>query len=189
MSVGNNNLAVDLTTAFGPDNQPYFGGQQTVNTFNSTPGGSAPTAWLQCIFNGFGFANPAPTTLMGKLQAVFNAHSANHCGNAQPNSGFLAAAIVQPQALISHGSYMYAPTTVGPIGTTGGMVVQFKVTADPVSGVSQYRIRGYLTGVVPTVTGLGVADDLGSLMVFTEPQAIALAGGEVIVKLPLCEDL
>ena len=131
MSVGNNNLAVDLTTAFGPDNQPYFGGQQTVNTFNSTPGGSAPTAWLQCIFNGFGFANPAPTTLMGKLQAVFNAHSANHCGNAQPNSGFLAAAIVQPQALISHGSYMCAPTTVGPIGTTGGMVVQFKVTADP----------------------------------------------------------
>jgi len=83
---------------------------------------------------------------------------------------------------------MYAPTTVGPIGTTGGMVVQFKVTADPVSGVSQYRIRSYLTGVVPTVTGLGVADDLGSLMVFTEPQAIALAGGEVIVKLPLCED-
>jgi len=108
--------------------------------------------------------------------------------HAKPNSGFLAAAIVQPQALISHGSYMYAPTTVGPIGTTGGMVVQFKVTADPVSGVSQYRIRSYLTGVVPTVTGLGVADDLGSLMVFTEPQAIALAGGEVIVKLPLCED-
>jgi hypothetical protein len=51
--------------------------------------------------------------------------------------------------------------------------------------VSQYRIRGYLT----TVTGLDVADDLGSLMVFTEPQAIAPAGGEVIVKLPLCEDL
>jgi hypothetical protein len=51
--------------------------------------------------------------------------------------------------------------------------------------VSQYRIRGYLT----TVTGLGVADDLGLLLVFTETQAIAPAGGEVIVKLPLCEDL
>ena len=83
---------------------------------------------------------------------------------------------------------MYAPTTVGPIGTTDGMVVQFKVTVEPVSGVSQYRIRGYLTRVVPSVTGLGAADDLGSLMVFTEPQAIVLAGGEVIVKLPLCEE-
>src|SRR5215831_3030899 len=87
MSVGNNNLAVDLTTAFGPDNQPYLGGRQTVNTFNSTPGGSAPTAWPQCIFNGFGFANPAPTTLMGKMQAVFNAHSANHCGMQSPTPG------------------------------------------------------------------------------------------------------
>jgi hypothetical protein len=89
MQVVGNNLTVDATTAFGPNNQPYFGGQPGVNSVNTDPGGSAATAWPQCIFNGFGFANPAPTTLMGKLQAVFNAHSANHCGRAQANICFM----------------------------------------------------------------------------------------------------
>src|SRR5262249_18033135 len=35
MEVGSNNLTADLTTTFGPDNQPYFGGQRVINTFNS----------------------------------------------------------------------------------------------------------------------------------------------------------
>jgi hypothetical protein len=188
MQVGSNGLQADLTTAFGPDNQPYFGGQRTVNTFNFVPGGSAATAWPQCIFNGFGFATPAPTTLMGKLQAVFNAHSANHCLSAVLNAGFAAAGISQPQALISHGSYMYAPSSTAENGA-GGSVVQVKVTVDPVSGVSHYILRTYLSGSLPLVTGLGVADDLGSLMVFTDPSGVGLPGQEVIVKLPLCEDL
>ena len=176
--VGNNNLVVDLTTAFGPDNQPYFGGQRTVNTFNADPGGSSPTAWPQCIFNGFGFANPAPTTLMGRLQAVFNAHSANHCGNAVPNSAFVAANVIQPDDIITHGSYMYA----SPIG---GAVVQAKVTVDPVTGLSHYAFRTVVSGF-PFVTGLGVADDLKSLMVFTTP----INGTQtVIYRVPLCEDL
>jgi hypothetical protein len=189
MIVGTNGLAVDLTTAFGPGNQPYFGGQTGVNSFNADPGGSAATAWPQCTFNGFVFANPPPTTLMGKLQAVFNAHSANHCGSAQPNVGSSSAAITQTQAIISHGSYMYVPTR-------SGTVVQFKVTTDPVSGLSQYAFRTYATGLSPPtsfgpapVTGLGVADDLQSLMVFTDLSAIGSAGQEIITKLPLCEDM
>ncbi len=40
MQIGNNNLAVDLATAFGPDNQPYFGGQRIVTSFDGQPGGS-----------------------------------------------------------------------------------------------------------------------------------------------------
>jgi hypothetical protein len=181
MQVVNNNLAVDSTTAFGPDNQPYFGGQPGVNSVNSDPGGSAATAWPQCIFNNFGFGNPAPTTLMGKLQAVFNAHSANHCGNAQANIGFMTALVAQPPAIISRGSYMYA--------STGNRVVQFKVTVDPVSGLSHYAFRTYLTGLSGVVTGLGVADDLKSVMTFTDPTGLGLAGQEAIVKLPLCEDM
>jgi len=188
MSVGNNGLQADLTTAFGPDNQPYFGGQRTVDSFNFVPGGSAATAWPQCIFNGFGFATPVPTTLADKLQAVFNANSANHCGNAVPNAGFVVAAVTQPQALISHGSYMYVSSSAAEAGGNSS-VVQFKVTVDPVSGLSHYELRTYLSGNVPVVTGLGVADDLGSLMVFTDPSGIGLAGQEVITKLPLCEDL
>ena len=45
MQVGMNNLKQDITTTFGPDNQPYFGGQRVVNAFNGNPGGSFPTAW------------------------------------------------------------------------------------------------------------------------------------------------
>ncbi|HWN51193.1 MAG TPA: hypothetical protein VNO18_15490 [Xanthobacteraceae bacterium] len=182
MIVGTNGLLVDLTTAFGPDDQPYFGGQRTVTTFNADPGGSAATAWPQCIFNGFVFANPPPTTLMGKLQAVFNAHSANHCGSAVPNVGFSPLPVVQPQALISHGSYMYSGGTAQP-------VVQFKVTVDPVSGLSRYAARTYFSGGSRFTTGLGVADDLKSLMVFTDPSGLNLALQEIITKLPLCEDM
>jgi hypothetical protein len=181
MQVVNDNLTVDSTTAFGPDNQPYFGGQPGVNSVNSDPGGSAATAWPQCIFNNFGFSNPPPTTLMGKLQAVFTAHSANHCGNAQANIGFMQALVAQPPAIISHGSYMYA--------ATGNRVVQFKVTVDPVSGLSNYAFRNYVSGLSGVVTGLGVADDLKSFMTFTDPTGIGLAGQEVITKLPLCEDM
>ena len=97
-----------------------------------------------------------------------------------------AVIIHQTQAIISHGSYMYA-------GPLAGTVVQFKVTVDPVSGLSQYAFRTYVTGLAPVAgtltTGLGVADDLKSLMVFTDPSGIGTAGQEVITKLPLCEDM
>jgi hypothetical protein len=179
MSVGSNGLLIDLTTAFGPDNQPYFGGraslngQNNVSSFNADPGGSSPTAWPQCIFFATGLTN---------LQAVFNAHIANHCGTARPNIGFPAATVVQPQALISHGSYMYA-------GSLSGTVQQFKVTVDPVTGLSHYASRTYLSGLSPFTTGLGVADDLKSLMTFTDPSSVGSPGQEVIVKAPLCEDM
>jgi hypothetical protein len=198
MQVGQNNLAVDLTTAFGPDNQPYFGGQRIVNSFDSQPGSNpvtnaVPSAWPQCTFNGF---NPKSTTLAGQLAEVFNAHSAGHCGNAQPNFGFSSALVTQPSALVSHvapngDKYMYT-------GPLGGTVDQFKLTIDPTSGLTNYNFRTFLTGVSLT-TGLGVADDLiyggpgatggGSLMVFTDPSAVGLAGQEVLTLLPLCEDM
>jgi hypothetical protein len=187
MSVGSNNLAVDLTTAFGPDNQPYFGGQRIVNSFDSQPGSNAnnpvPSAWPQCVFNGVGGLTG---TLMQKMQTVFNSHSANHCGNAQPNFGFGSALVTQPSALISHvaangDKYMYT-------GPLGGTVLQYKVTIDPFSGLTQYAFRTYLTGVSLT-TGLGVADDLKSLFVYTDPSTVGAAGQGVATKLPLCEDM
>ena len=68
-------------------------------------------------------------------------------------------------------------------------VVQVNVTVDPASGLSRYILRTYLSGNVAVVTGLGVADDLGSLMVFTDPSGAGLPGQEVITKLPPCEDI
>jgi hypothetical protein len=187
MISGNNNLATDLTTAFGPDNQPYFGGQRVVNTFDGTPGSSAlnpvPSAWPQCNFNGVG---GLIGSLMDKLKVVYNNHSGGHCGNAQPNGGFFAALVTQPSAIIPHiaangDMYMYT-------GPLGGTVLQYKVTIDPNSGFSQYRFRTYLTGVSLT-TGLGVADDIKSLMVMTDPSTVGAAGQGVVTKLPLCEDM
>ena len=191
MQVGSNNLSTDLTTAFGPDNQPYFGGQRIVNSFDSQPGSSfkvnpVPSAWPQCTFNGFGGTFNNAKQLAASLAAVFNAHSANHCGNAQPNFGFGSALVTQPSAIISHvapngDGYMYT-------GPLGGTVDQFKVTVDPISGLSNYAFRTYLTGISLT-TGLGIADDLQSLMVFTDPSTVGLAGQGVVTKLPLCEDM
>jgi hypothetical protein len=189
MGVGQNNLAVDLTTVFGPDNQPYFGGQRIVNSFNGQPGGTTPSAWPQCTFLGVG--GLAGDT-MNKLKTVFGQHSANHCGNAQPNFGFSSALVTQPNALIPHiaangDMYMYT-------GPLGGTIMQFKLTIG-FNGSTNYKFRTYLTGVSLT-TGLGVADDLtyaggnaGSLMIFTDPSAVGLAGQEVVTKLPLCEDM
>jgi hypothetical protein len=187
MVVGSNNLAVDLATAFGPDNQPYFGGQRIVNSFDGQPGSSVnnpvPSAWPQCTFNGVGGLTG---TLANKLATIFNAHSANHCGPAQSNLGFGSALVTQPSALISHVSangdkYMYT-------GPLGGTVTQFKLGVDPISGLTSYQFRTYLTGISLT-SGMGVAEDLKSLMVFTDPSTVGLAGQGVVTKLPLCEDM
>jgi hypothetical protein len=176
MLVGTNGGS-NRTVTFGPDDQPYFGGAG-VSTFNADPGGPSATAWPQCIFNGFVFTNPPPT-LMGKLAVVFNARSASRCGAAVPNVGF--AGIAQVSDIISHGSYMYAGGTAGP-------TLQSKVTSDPVSGLSQYANRTYVSGLAIT-TGLGVADDLKSFMDFTDLSGIGSFNREEIVKLPLCEDM
>ena len=141
MQSGNNALAVDLTTDMGPDNQPYFGGQRIVNSYDNEPGGTTPSAWPQCLYQGVG---GLPGTLMGNLKVVFNAHSGNHCGNAQPNFGFSSALVTQPQALIGHTNargemYMYT-------GPLGGTVVQFKLTKDQFSGVTSIASAPFSPG-------------------------------------------
>ena len=178
MQIGNNALSVDLTTNFGPDNQPYFGGTSTtpntVNSFNQTPGGTAANAWPQCIFNGVGNLTG---TLAQKLATVFNAHSANHCGNAQANIGFMGTSVSQPQAMAAHGFYLYS-------SSSNGSVVQIKVTADPATGISRYASRTYVSGL-SLITGVGVADDLQSLIAYSEGP---FNESEFLTKLPLCED-
>jgi len=74
-------------------------------------------------------------------------------------------------------------------GSLSGTVVQIKVIVDPLTGLSQYASRTYLSGLSSFITGLGVADDLQSLMTFTDPSGIGMTGQEVIVKAPLCEDM
>jgi hypothetical protein len=193
MVVGNNALQVDLTTRFGPDGQPYFGGQNSVNTFNATPGGTAASAWPQCIYQNDGgvpfpsarFPNPTLAQMEANFVSEFQRNSQGHCGNAQPNSGFAAALVTQPNEIATHGQYMYA-------GPPGGTVVQLKVTQNPISGQSQYASRRYVSGLpVGTgfaVNGVGIADDLRSLVAFSDPKSAGL-GANVLTRMPLCEDM
>jgi hypothetical protein len=74
------------------------------------------------------------------------------------------------------------------VGPVGGNVVQFAVTVDPFDGTSKYQFRTYVTGL-SILTGLGIAGDLQSLMIYTDPTTLGLASQEVVTKLPLCEDM
>jgi hypothetical protein len=199
--IGQTGLATNLTMTFGPDNQPYFGGQRVMNTFLATPGGAQGGAWPQCIHFGGGAPNVSGFALHNAILAdlssstyqtgnktipgALQANTANKCGTAFANSGFTSALITQPSSVQRHVNasgvgYMYT-------GPVGGTTVQFKLGTDAV-GRTTYRFRTYLTGTSLS-TGIGVADDLGSLMVMTDPSAVGLAGQGVITKLPLCEDM
>jgi hypothetical protein len=176
MQVGSNFLQTDLTTFFGGDDQPYFGGQRVVNSFDSDPGGVYPSAWPNCIWKNNGSLS---------LADAFAKNRQNGCGNAVPNFAFTSALITQPQAFATHvaangDKYVY-------ISPVGGTVDQFKLTKN-LDGTTRYQYRTYLTGV-SIVTGLGVADDLKSLIVMGDPTAIGLAAQEVMTKVPLCEDI
>jgi hypothetical protein len=176
MQVGSNNMPANLTTSFGPDGQPYFGGRRVVMSFDSQPGGPFKSAWPNCIYQNSGQTGITLDQAFASPLAF-----SNGCGLAQPNFGFTSALITQPSALISHGSYMYT-------GPVGGTIIQYKISLDPFSRVTQYKFRTLVTGL-SIVTGLGVAMDLQSLMIYTDPTAIGLAAQEIVTKVPLCEDM
>jgi len=198
--IGNSGLATNLASTFGPDGQPYIGGQRVVNTFLNTPGGTQGGAWPQCIHFGGG-PIPAGTTAQqlhdliladlsgSSYQKSSNlglvANTANKCGTMTANAGFTSALITQPSSLTSHVAadgtgYIYT-------GPLGGLVIQAHLGTDFV-GRTTYKTRTYLSGISLS-TGLGVAPDLKSLMVMTDPSAVGLSGQEVITKTPLCEDM
>ena len=259
LTSGQNGLAVDLTTSILADNQPYFGGQRVIQSFQSSPGGASmpgepasafysPAAWPQCHYNGTNpFSQPVPTvnTLVQNLERVFNinplqgnltaAGQSGQCGTAQPNGGIFPALATQPGALTRHGGYYdtslpgwmsVIPTNTGVFvpnpnlttltvpgyaytGPIGGTIDQIKVTVNPLSLQSTYKLRQYATGLTGPTNGIGIAEDLqypggaglvdpssqaippqpGSLMAFTDPSTIGAAGREVVTRMPLCEDL
>jgi hypothetical protein len=199
--IGNSGLATNLASTFGPDGQPYIGGQRVVNTFLNTPGGTQGGTWPQCIHFGGGAPNVSGFALHDAILAdlssstyqkpnatvpgALQANTANKCGTMTANAGFTSALITQPSSLLSHVAadgtgYIYT-------GPLGGLVIQAHLGKDLV-GRTTYKTRTYLSGVSLS-TGLGVADDIGSLMVMTDPSAVGLAGQEAITKTPLCEDM
>jgi hypothetical protein len=202
--IGNSGLATNLASVFGPDNQPYIGGQRVINTFLNTPGGTQGGTWPQCIHFGGGAPNVSGFALHDVILADLSsstyqvggsaaqnvgrttlANTANKCGTMTANAGFTSALITQPSSITSHvaadgSGYVYT-------GPLGGLVIQAHLGKDFV-GRTTYKTRTYLSGISLS-TGLGIADDLGSLMVMTDPSAVGLSGQEVVTKTPLCEDM
>jgi hypothetical protein len=186
--IGTSGLSVTLANVWGPDNQPYLGGQRTITTAGTTGGnpGSwvSPSAWPQCIALGKGetFTLPAvyPTqsATFGNYNAVAQLDAAiadvfkNHKqGNCQfgPNSGFSASPVIQPNSMAvyqaSNGhQYMF---TAG----TGQPLVQSRFTTDAV-GATHYTIRTFFSNGNGFVTGVGVAPDMN----FTTAGSVNTAG-------------
>ena len=71
---------------------------------------------------------------------------------------------------------------------SGVDIANVKMSINPFDGTSKYQFRTYITGL-SILTGLGIAGDLQSLMIYTDPTTLGLAAQEVVTKLPLCEDM
>ncbi|MBO0880279.1 MAG: hypothetical protein J2P17_07980 [Mycobacterium sp.] len=208
-SIAQTGLSVTLTNVFGPDGQPYLGGQRTVTTANANPGSYfLSTAWPQCVVNGAGTGFVAGLSTAAQLdqalKSAFGAHFKGGCGTFTANAGFSAAAVVQPQAMTTYvaangGQYIFTAGTAQPV-----VQVALGYLAD---GSTTYTTRTYMSGETGTVTGVGVAPDMswgstintqgapatattgsGSLVVMNDPSGLGLAGQEIMTRLPLCED-
>src|SRR5215470_1888167 len=106
-SIATTGLQVTLINAFGPDGQPYLGGQRTVTTANTSPGSFfLATAWPQCIVNGKGTGFVAGQSTAAQLdqalKSVFGAHRNGGCGTFIANAGFSASAVIQPAAMTTY---------------------------------------------------------------------------------------
>ena len=208
--IGTTGLLVTLSNVWGPDNQPYLGGQRTITTAGTIGGnpGSwfAPSAWPQCIVQGKGetFTLPAVYPLeispsadrqsatFGNYDAVAQLDAAitdvffNHKnGNCQfgPNSGFSASPVIQPATMA-----VYRASNGNQYMFTAGVVqpvVQSRLTQDAV-GATHYNTRTYFSQGTGTVTGVGVAPDmnfagLGQVNTLGLPPVGATGSGSVIV--------
>jgi hypothetical protein len=208
--IGTTGLQVTLSSAWGPDNQPYLGGQRTITTPGTTGGnpGSwfSPSAWPQCIAFGKGetFTLPAvfpPQTspsadsqsaAFGNYDAVAQLDTAiadvffNHKnGNCTfgPNSGLSAAPVVQPQSIA-----VYQASNGNQYLFTAGVgqpTTQTKLTRDAV-GATHYNTRTYFSQGTGLVTGVGVAPDmnfvgLGQVNTLGLPPVGATGSGALIV--------
>jgi hypothetical protein len=181
--IATSGLQVTLANVWGPDNQPYLGGQRTITTAGTTGGspGSvvSPTAWPQCIALGkgetftlpaiypgpmataLGLTTPAQTydrvaQLDAAIADVFKNHKQGGCAFG-PNAGLSAAPVVQPQSIAvyqaSNGNQYLFTSGVGQ------PVTQTRITQNAV-GASLYHTRTYFSQGTGLITGVGVAPNM-----------------------------
>ncbi len=191
--VGTTGLTVTLSNIWGPDNQPYLGGQRGITAAGGGNAGNwfSPSAWPQCIALGKGetFTLPAvypPETSpsadrqsaqFGNYNAVAVLDAAiadvfkNHKnGGCQFGPALSSPLVVQPQALatyVASNGNMYIFT-----GGIGQPVSQTRLTQDAATGVTNYNTRTYFSSGPGIVTGVGVVPDMS----FTGTGTVDTAG-------------
>src|SRR4029077_626356 len=85
--IGNSGLATNLASVFGPDGQPYIGGQRVINTFLNTPGGTQGGTWPQCIHFGGAAPNVSGFALHDAILADLSSSSYQVPGAASATGG------------------------------------------------------------------------------------------------------
>ena len=86
----------------------------------------------------------------------------------------------ETQAFVSHGDYLYR-------AIKGGPVSQFKLAVDS-TGATTVTPRNYAVNL-PNVTGIGFSNTLNAMLAYGDPSGIGAPGAEVVVQLPICEDI
>jgi hypothetical protein len=188
-SVATTGLSVTLTNLFGPDGQPYVGGQRGLQTIGANPGSIfLPTAWPQCIVFGKGETITLPAIYPYQAAAIGNPTVGNYNAVAQLDaaiddvvrnkkanggcgtfSGSVSGSVIQPQALTGYTAsnghmYMFA-------GGVGQPVVQVRIT-QATDGTSSYSNRTYFSNGNGITTGIGVVPDMS----FTGTGTVDTAG-------------
>lgn len=172
MQIGNATQSRVEGLVVGSDGQPYMANNVDVTNFVNFP---------NCIWK-----NNGSTSLLDAF--VHNRQSG--CGNGVPNavmnSAFSGSTIIstnvkaETQGLVSHNNYIYR-------ALKGGPVVQFKLTVSS-TGVTTVTGRNY--GIFGNPTGIGFSDGgLNSMLVYTDPSGFGAAAGEVVARMPICEDM
>jgi hypothetical protein len=146
----------------------------------------------------------AVAALDAAIADVFAKHKNGGC-QFGPNAGFSGSPQTMATYAASNGNmYMFA-------GGVGQPVAQTRLTIDA-TGATHYNTRTYFSPISNGfVTGVGVAPDMnfttggsattagaatpaagatgsGSLIVMTDQSGLGLAEGEIMTRLPLCED-
>jgi len=181
--LGTSGLQVTLSNVWGPDNQPYLGGQRTITTpggVSNNPGSVVnASAWPQCLAlgkgetftlpavypgplaTGLGLTTPAQTydrvaQLDAAIADVFFNHKQGGC-QWGPSSGLSAAPVVQPQTIgvyqASNGNQYLFTAGIGQ------PITQTKITQNAV-GASIYKTRTYFSQGTGILTGVGIAPDM-----------------------------
>ena len=187
-SVATTGLSVTLSNLFGPDGQPYVGGQSGLRAIGANPGSIfLPSAWPQCIaFNkGETFTLPAiypyqaaaignPTVgnynAVAQLDAAINDVVHKHSNGGCAFSGNVSGSpVVQPQSLAGYTAsnghmYMFS-------AGLGQPVEQVRIT-QATDGTSHYTFRNYFSGGTGFTTGVGVVPDMS----FTGTGTVDTAG-------------